>query len=151
MAPPLLSCEGVSKAHGTTQLLDGITLGVAEGERIGVVGRNGGGKSTLVKVLAALAAGDPVRLGRSLVNDLQAPAVALRPELRGPLEAGIALGALGVVVSGSGLTVALLAGDDEHADSLATALAREGVCRAVRTARGPVAGVGRIEPTKGTA
>jgi ATP-binding cassette subfamily F protein uup len=41
----------VSKAHGTTVLLDDVSLGVASGERIGVVGRNGSGKSTLLGVL----------------------------------------------------------------------------------------------------
>ncbi|MDP9408362.1 MAG: ABC-F family ATP-binding cassette domain-containing protein [Actinomycetota bacterium] len=65
MAPPLLSCEAVSKAHGTTQLLDGVTLGVTEGERIGVVGRNGGGKSTLVKVLAGVEEPDGGRVVRT--------------------------------------------------------------------------------------
>ena len=47
----LVSLERVSKAHGTTVLLDDISLGIAAGERIGVVGRNGGGKSTLLSVL----------------------------------------------------------------------------------------------------
>src|SRR3954452_18604339 len=48
----LINLERVHKAHGTTVLLDGVSLGVAAGERIGVVGRNGGGKSTLLRVLA---------------------------------------------------------------------------------------------------
>jgi ATP-binding cassette subfamily F protein uup len=65
MAPPLLTGEALSKAHGTTQLLDGVTLGVAEGERIGVVGRNGGGKSTLVKVLAGVEEPDSGRVVRA--------------------------------------------------------------------------------------
>ncbi|MEX5718320.1 ABC-F family ATP-binding cassette domain-containing protein [Geodermatophilus maliterrae] len=47
----LLNLERVSKAHGTTVLLDDVSLGVASGERIGVVGRNGSGKSTLLGVL----------------------------------------------------------------------------------------------------
>ncbi|MGY1651589.1 ABC-F family ATP-binding cassette domain-containing protein [Geodermatophilus sp. SYSU D01119] len=47
----LLNLERVSKAHGTTVLLDDVSLGVAAGERIGVVGRNGSGKSTLLGVL----------------------------------------------------------------------------------------------------
>ena len=33
-------------------MLDGVSLGVADGERIGVVGRNGGGKSTLLRLIA---------------------------------------------------------------------------------------------------
>jgi ATP-binding cassette subfamily F protein uup len=47
----LLNLERVTKAHGTTVLLDDVSLGVASGERIGVVGRNGSGKSTLLGVL----------------------------------------------------------------------------------------------------
>src|SRR3954452_3400080 len=47
----LVNLERVSKAHGTTVILDDVSLGVAAGERIGVVGRNGGGKSTLLGVL----------------------------------------------------------------------------------------------------
>src|SRR3954452_10066330 len=47
----LIALERVSKAHGTTVLLDDVSLGVAAGERIGVVGRNGSGKSTLLDVL----------------------------------------------------------------------------------------------------
>src|SRR3954453_15379796 len=42
----LVNLERVHKAHGTTVLLDDVSLGVAAGERIGVVGRNGGGKTT---------------------------------------------------------------------------------------------------------
>ncbi|HEV2344017.1 MAG TPA: ABC-F family ATP-binding cassette domain-containing protein [Actinocrinis sp.] len=48
----LVNIEAVSKAYGTRALLDGVSLGIAEGDRIGVVGRNGGGKSTLVRLLA---------------------------------------------------------------------------------------------------
>ncbi len=48
----LVNIEAVSKAYGTRTLLDGVSLGIAEGDRIGVVGRNGGGKSTLLRLLA---------------------------------------------------------------------------------------------------
>lgn len=91
-------------------------------------------------VLAALRAGDPKALGRALDNDLQRAAMALAPGLRRVLQAGRELGALGAVVSGSGPTVALLARDEAHAPVLAAALSAEGVCRAVRTALGPVSG-----------
>src|SRR3954463_1656075 len=47
----LVNLERVHKAHGTTVILDHVSLGVAAGERIGVVGRNGGGKSTLLSLL----------------------------------------------------------------------------------------------------
>jgi len=48
----LVNLEDVRLAYGTRTLLDGVSLGVAEGERLGVVGRNGGGKTTLLEVLA---------------------------------------------------------------------------------------------------
>ncbi|HEY0126351.1 MAG TPA: ATP-binding cassette domain-containing protein, partial [Blastococcus sp.] len=53
----LVNLERVHKAHGTTVILDDVSLGVAAGERIGVVGRNGGGKSTLLSLLTG--ADDP--------------------------------------------------------------------------------------------
>jgi 4-diphosphocytidyl-2-C-methyl-D-erythritol kinase len=91
-------------------------------------------------VLAALRAGDPVRLGRALSNDLQPAAVALRPALRTLLGSARGSGALGVLVSGSGPTVALLARDDRHATELAGALESQADCRALLCARGPVPG-----------
>jgi ABC transport system ATP-binding/permease protein len=47
----IVNLEAVSKAYGTSTLLDQVSLGIAAGERIGVVGPNGGGKSTLLRVL----------------------------------------------------------------------------------------------------
>ena len=47
----LVSVERASLALGTTLVLADVSLGVSAGERIGVVGRNGGGKSTLLRVL----------------------------------------------------------------------------------------------------
>ncbi len=61
----LVNLEAVSKAFGTTTLLDRVSLGVDDGERIGVVGRNGGGKTTLVSVLAGLAEPDTGRVTHS--------------------------------------------------------------------------------------
>ncbi|TDC87319.1 ABC-F family ATP-binding cassette domain-containing protein, partial [Actinomadura sp. 7K507] len=48
----LINLENVAKAYGPAPLLDAVSLGLDEGDRIGVVGRNGGGKSTLVSVVA---------------------------------------------------------------------------------------------------
>ncbi|WP_446666929.1 ABC-F family ATP-binding cassette domain-containing protein [Flexivirga sp. B27] len=59
--PNLLATESISLALGTNQVLDGVSLGVGTGDRIGVVGRNGGGKSTLLRVLAGT---QPVDGGR---------------------------------------------------------------------------------------
>ncbi|SDC41001.1 ATP-binding cassette, subfamily F, uup [Geodermatophilus telluris] len=60
----LLNLERVTKAHGTTVLLDDVSLGVAAGERIGVVGRNGSGKSTLLGVLTGREDPDSGRVTR---------------------------------------------------------------------------------------
>ena len=60
----LVNLERVHKAHGTTVLLDDVSLGIAAGERIGVVGRNGGGKSTLLSVLTGTDDPDSGRVTR---------------------------------------------------------------------------------------
>ncbi|HSI94080.1 MAG TPA: ABC-F family ATP-binding cassette domain-containing protein [Jiangellaceae bacterium] len=52
MAVNLVNLESVTLAYGTHQVLRDVSLGVARGDRIGVVGRNGGGKTTLLNVLA---------------------------------------------------------------------------------------------------
>ena len=49
----LVNLERVSKAYGVRPLLTEVSLGVAAGERIGVVGRNGDGKTTLLQVLTS--------------------------------------------------------------------------------------------------
>ena len=48
----LLGAENVSLEFPTKKVFDGITIGVNDGDRIGIVGRNGDGKSTLLKLLA---------------------------------------------------------------------------------------------------
>src|SRR3954447_13773890 len=60
----LIALERVSKAHGTTTLLEDVSLGIAAGERIGVVGRNGSGKSTLLGVLTGREDADSGRVTR---------------------------------------------------------------------------------------
>ncbi len=47
----LVNLESVTHAFGTRTLLDGVSLGVGEGEVIGVVGRNGDGKTTLLRII----------------------------------------------------------------------------------------------------
>ncbi|MDX6206059.1 MAG: transport system ATP-binding/permease protein [Frankiales bacterium] len=58
----LVNLEQVTKSYGTRTLLDAISLGVDERSRIGVVGRNGGGKSTLVRLLAQVEQPDSGRV-----------------------------------------------------------------------------------------
>jgi ATP-binding cassette subfamily F protein uup len=47
----LVNLEAVSKTYGTAAVLDDVSLGIAAEERVGVVGRNGGGKTTLLRLL----------------------------------------------------------------------------------------------------
>ena len=48
----LLGCDSISLEFPTKHIFDSVTLGVGEGDRIGIVGKNGDGKSTLLSVLA---------------------------------------------------------------------------------------------------
>jgi len=47
----LINLENVSLSYGKGAVLDQVSLGLADGARIGIVGRNGGGKSSLIKIL----------------------------------------------------------------------------------------------------
>ncbi|MGY2127298.1 4-(cytidine 5'-diphospho)-2-C-methyl-D-erythritol kinase [Blastococcus sp. SYSU DS0617] len=91
-------------------------------------------------VIAALRSGPAETLAAALGNDLQAPALALRPELGRAMRAATAAGALGVLLSGSGPTVAALVEDEAAAVRLAATLAAEGVFRTLRVVSGPVPG-----------
>ena len=55
----------MSKAFDINPLLEKVSLGVSEGERIGIVGRNGCGKSTLMKIIAAVEPADSGRVTKS--------------------------------------------------------------------------------------
>ncbi len=61
----LVNLEKVSKSFGVRILLDEVSLGVGEGERIGIVGRNGDGKTTLLNLMAGRETADT---GRVSVN-----------------------------------------------------------------------------------
>jgi 4-diphosphocytidyl-2-C-methyl-D-erythritol kinase len=91
-------------------------------------------------VMNALAAADPVALGAALTNDLQAAALAMYPDLRMTLEAGLDNGALGGIVSGSGPTIAFLTAGESAAVDLSVRLSSEGVARQIRRVAGPVPG-----------
>jgi len=75
----LVNAERIGKTHGTTVVLDGVSLGIADGDRVGVVGRNGGGKSTLLRALARV---EPVDTGRvTHVSDLEVGLLGQRDDL----------------------------------------------------------------------
>ncbi|UQX89344.1 ABC-F family ATP-binding cassette domain-containing protein [Jatrophihabitans telluris] len=61
----LVNLENVSKTYGTTSVLSGVSLGVSDNDRIGVVGRNGGGKSTLLNLVTGLESPDTGRVTRT--------------------------------------------------------------------------------------
>ena len=61
----LVALETATVVFGTTSVLDAVSTGVGTGQRIGVVGRNGGGKSTLLRVLAGDQVVDSGRVTRA--------------------------------------------------------------------------------------
>lgn len=73
MSVPLLVAKGITKTYGGIVAVDDVDFSVLPGEIMGLVGENGAGKSTVVKILAGLVApnngemsvnGEPLRLGR---------------------------------------------------------------------------------------
>jgi ATP-binding cassette subfamily F protein uup len=61
----LVSLERVHKAYGVRPLLADVSLGVGAGDRIGVVGRNGDGKTTLLRIIGDLEEPDEGRVSRN--------------------------------------------------------------------------------------
>ena len=61
----LLNLERVSKAYGVRPLLTDVSLGISAGERIGIVGRNGDGKTTLLNLMAGRVTPDSGRVSQS--------------------------------------------------------------------------------------
>ncbi len=61
----LVNLEKVSKSYGIRPLLSEVSLGIAVGERIGIVGRNGDGKTTLLEVLTGIEEPDSGRVSRT--------------------------------------------------------------------------------------
>jgi len=77
--PPLLSCEGIAKQFGARPLFAGVSFGIAEGDRVGLIGPNGSGKTTLLRLLAGLE--EPDEGTRALRKGARVGYVAQDPEL----------------------------------------------------------------------
>lgn len=75
----LINLENVSKSFGLKTLLDQVSLGVQAGDRIGVVGLNGGGKTTLLEVLTGIEEPDSGRVSHN--SELRMAVVTQRAEL----------------------------------------------------------------------
>ena len=54
----LLTIKNLSKAFTDKVLLDGVDFSLEEGEKVGIIGINGTGKSTLLRIIAGLEEGD---------------------------------------------------------------------------------------------
>ncbi len=89
----LLNAESVTVIHGSRTLLDDVSLGLDDGMRIGVVGRNGEGKSTLLRLLAQTQEPDSgrvtqargLRLGALTQDDTRPGEVTVREVVLGDL------------------------------------------------------------------
>ncbi len=60
----LINLERVSKSYGVRPLLTDVSLGIGAGERIGIVGRNGDGKTTLLEVMTGIEEPDTGRVSQ---------------------------------------------------------------------------------------
>jgi ATP-binding cassette subfamily F protein uup len=141
----LINLEAVSKSYGVRPLLSEVSLGVDAGDRIGVVGLNGGGKTTLLEVLAGLEPPDSGRVSHT--RGLRVAVLTQRTELPeqvtvgaavlGPLRAGAehewaadprvraVLDGLGIPLLGLDRTVAGLSGGERRRVALAATLVGE--------------------------
>jgi len=75
----LLSAENISKNYGMKQLLDGVSVYLNEGDRIGIIGINGTGKSTLLRILAGTSHPDSGNI--SVKPNLQISYLSQDPEM----------------------------------------------------------------------
>jgi 4-diphosphocytidyl-2-C-methyl-D-erythritol kinase len=91
-------------------------------------------------IMRALSLGDAVALGAALRNDLQRAALSLAPDLEATMDAMRDADALGVIVSGSGPTVAGLARSRQHALAIAAHVSALRRADATFCASGPATG-----------
>ncbi len=142
----LLNVETITVVHGARTVLDAVSLGLDDGDRVGVVGRNGDGKSTLLRVVARAAEPDAgrvthtrgVRLGlldqadesgaedvrRAVLGEAQPHEWAADARVRDVLT-GLLGGLDAPVVGGLDAPVATLSGGQRRRVALAALLVRE--------------------------
>jgi 4-diphosphocytidyl-2-C-methyl-D-erythritol kinase len=130
-----------AESDGPAAESDGSAVEHGAAAKQGSAAKHGSGEPVLdAALMSALRSGDARQLGRALSNDLQPAALSLFPALRKTLAAGLELGALGALVSGSGPTCLFLAASADRALDLAASLSGAGVCGSVARATGPVPG-----------
>jgi ATP-binding cassette subfamily F protein uup len=78
----LLSVEQVTKSYGDKILFEDVNIGIETGDKIGIIGVNGTGKSTLLKVIAGLEPADSgrVSVGRSVILRMLAQDPVFTPD-----------------------------------------------------------------------
>ena len=119
--PPamLLSCESIGKSYGVKPLFTDLSLGLCEGDHVGLIGPNGSGKSTLLKILAGLE--NPDRGARSVRRQIRIGYVPQEPSFA---EQQAVEDALAQVLLDEGLD------PHEHGGRIAKALSLGGFVRA---------------------
>ena len=142
--PNLVSAEAVSKSFGTTVVLDEVSLGIAAGERIGLLGRNGAGKTTLLGVLTRREEPDSgrvshtsgLRIGyvdqrgelpeaaRTVRDAVLGSGYGAEHEWAGDAAVRAVLDGLGLLALGLDAPVATMSGGERRRVSLAAALIR---------------------------
>src|SRR5689334_2436837 len=92
-AVPVLVAQDLVKSFGERRILDGVSLSIHGGERVGLVGANGSGKSTLARILAGLESPDggsvAQRRGAAVSYLAQEPVLDPRMSARGLVLEGL--------------------------------------------------------------